>query len=95
MSPAKSKAYRAALKIIADGIREKGGKKLKFVFEDVKDSNSVAVNAYLKVVRDIDPPLIFLSSYTTQNLATELGAAAIAVQFDAALERSDVFGSGG
>lgn len=57
-----------------DEINAKGGvagKKLKIVFEDVKDSNSVAVNAYLKVVRDINPPLVFLSSYTTQNLATE------------------------
>ena len=37
----------------------------------MKDSNSVAVNAYLKVVRDLNPPFVFLSSYTTQNLATE------------------------
>jgi branched-chain amino acid transport system substrate-binding protein len=66
--------YHFSLQMVQDEINAKGGvagKKLKIVFEDVKDSNSVAVNAYLKVVRDIDPPLIFLSSYTTQNLATE------------------------
>lgn len=66
--------YHFSLQMVQDEINAKGGvagKKLKIVFEDVKDSNSVAVNAYLKVVRDIDPPLVFLSSYTTQNLATE------------------------
>src|SRR5713226_1337497 len=66
--------YHFSLQMVQEEINAKGGvagKKLKIVFEDVKDSNSVAVNAYLKVVRDIEPPLIFLSSYTTQNLATE------------------------
>ncbi|WP_421998547.1 ABC transporter substrate-binding protein [Reyranella sp.] len=66
--------YHYSLQMAQDEINAKGGvagKKLKIVFEDVKDSNSVAVNAYLKVVRDINPPLVFLSSYTTQNLATE------------------------
>lgn len=66
--------YHFSLQMAQDEINAKGGvagKKLKIVFEDVKDSNSVAVNAYLKVVRDINPPLVFLSSYTTQNLATE------------------------
>ncbi|MDI1262521.1 MAG: ABC transporter substrate-binding protein [bacterium] len=66
--------YHFSLQMAQDDINAKGGvagKKLKIVFEDVKDSNSVAVNAYLKVVRDINPPFIFLSSYTTQNLATE------------------------
>ena len=66
--------YHFSLQMAQDEINAKGGvagKKLKIVFEDVKDSNSVAVNAYLKVVRDINPPFVFLSSYTTQNLATE------------------------
>lgn len=66
--------YHFSLQMAQDEINAKGGvagKKLKIVFEDVKDSNSVAVNAYLKVVRDLSPPFIFLSSYTTQNLATE------------------------
>ena len=66
--------YHFSLQMAQDEINAKGGvagKKLKIVFEDVKDSNSIAVNAYLKVVRDINPPLILLSSYTTQNLATE------------------------
>ena len=66
--------YHFSLQMAQDEINAKGGvagKKLKIVFEDVKDSNSVAVNAYLKVVRDINPPMVFLSSYTTQNLATE------------------------
>jgi branched-chain amino acid transport system substrate-binding protein len=66
--------YHFSLQMAQGEINAKGGvagKKLKIVFEDVKDSNSVAVNAYLKVVRDINPPFVFLSSYTTQNLATE------------------------
>lgn len=66
--------YHFSLQMVQDEINAKGGiagKKLKIVFEDVKDSNSVAVNAYLKVVRDLNPPFVFLSSYTTQNLATE------------------------
>lgn len=66
--------YNFSLQMAQDDINAKGGvagKKLKIVFEDVKDSNSVAVNAFLKVVRDINPPFVFLSSYTTQNLATE------------------------
>jgi branched-chain amino acid transport system substrate-binding protein len=66
--------YHFSLQMAQDEINAKGGvagKKLKVVFEDVKDSNSVAVNAYLKVVRDLNPPFVFLSSYTTQNLATE------------------------
>ena len=66
--------YHFSLQMAQDDINAKGGvagKKLKVVFEDVKDSNSVAVNAYLKVVRDLNPPFVFLSSYTTQNLATE------------------------
>jgi branched-chain amino acid transport system substrate-binding protein len=66
--------YHFSLQMAQDEINAKGGvagKKLKIVFEDVKDSNSVAVNAFLKVVRDITPPFIFLSSYTTQNLASE------------------------
>ena len=66
--------YHFSLQMAQDEINAKGGvagKKLKIVFEDVKDSNSVAVNAYLKVVRDLSPSFVFLSSYTTQNLATE------------------------
>jgi branched-chain amino acid transport system substrate-binding protein len=66
--------YNFSLQMAQDDINANGGvagKKLKVVFEDVKDSNSVAVNAFLKVVRDVNPPFVFQSSYTTQNLATE------------------------
>jgi branched-chain amino acid transport system substrate-binding protein len=66
--------YHFSLQMAQDDINAKGGiggRRLKVVFEDVKDSNSVAVNAWLKLVRDINPPFIFSSSYTTQNLATE------------------------
>ena len=58
--------YHFSLQMAQDEINSKGGiagKKLKIVFEDVKDSNSVAVNAYLKVVRDINPPMVFPGMY--------------------------------
>jgi branched-chain amino acid transport system substrate-binding protein len=47
------------------------GKKLRIVFEDTQASNSVAVNAFIKLLRQENPPFIFLSSFTTQNLAVE------------------------
>ena len=52
----------------AGGIK---GRKLKIVFEDTQVSNSVAVNAFIKLAKDLNPPFIFLSSLSTQNLASE------------------------
>ena len=66
--------YYFSLQMAQDDINAKGGiggKKLRIVFEDTRDSNAVAVNAFLKLVRDLQPPAVLLSSYTTQNLATE------------------------
>lgn len=66
--------YHYSLQMAQDDINKAGGikgRKLEIVFEDVQASNSVAVNAYIKLVRDLNPPFVFLSSYSTQNLATE------------------------
>jgi len=46
------------------------GKKIRFQVEDTQASNSVAINAFLKLERQ-NAPFIFLSSFTVQNLATE------------------------
>jgi branched-chain amino acid transport system substrate-binding protein len=46
------------------------GKKIRFQVEDTQASNSVALNAFLKIAQT-KPPFAFLSSYTVQNLATE------------------------
>jgi branched-chain amino acid transport system substrate-binding protein len=62
------------LQLAQDDINAAGGingRKIRMAFEDTQASNSVAVNAFIKLVKDQNPPFIFLSSYTTQNLATE------------------------
>ncbi len=46
------------------------GKPIHFQVEDTQASNSVAINAFLKLEQD-KLPFIFLSSYTVQNLAVE------------------------
>lgn len=64
--------YYDSLQMAQDDINAKGGidgKKLKIVFEDTQASNSTAVNAFVKLYQELKPPLIFLSSYSTQNLA--------------------------
>jgi branched-chain amino acid transport system substrate-binding protein len=48
-----------------------GGRKLKIVFEDTSNSNTVAVSAFKKLVGNNKPAFVFLNSYTVQNLATE------------------------
>ncbi len=66
--------YYDALQMARDEINEAGGingKKLRIVFEDTQASNSVAVNAFIKLSKEQNPPFIFLSSYTVQNLAVE------------------------
>jgi branched-chain amino acid transport system substrate-binding protein len=65
--------YYDSLQLAQDDINEKGGiggKKLKIVFEDTQASNSTAVNAFVKLHQEQKPALVFLSSYSTQNLAT-------------------------
>lgn len=65
--------YYDSLQMAQDDINARGGingKKLKIVFEDTQASNSIAVNAFVKLYQQYRPPLVFLSSYSTQNLAT-------------------------
>ena len=65
--------YYDSLQMAQDDINAKGGingKKLKIVFEDTQASNSTAVNAFVKIYQEHKPPFVFLSSYSTQNLAT-------------------------
>jgi branched-chain amino acid transport system substrate-binding protein len=71
---ASGQQYHHALQLAQDDINAKGGiggKKIKIVFEDTQASNSIAVNAFVKLSKELNPPFIFLSSYSTQNLATE------------------------
>ena len=66
--------YYDSLQLAQDDINAAGGidgRRLRIVFEDTQASNSVAVNAYIKLAQQYDPPFIFLSSYTIQNLAQE------------------------
>jgi branched-chain amino acid transport system substrate-binding protein len=66
--------YYDALQMAQDDINAAGGingKKLRIVFEDTQASNSTAVNAFIKLAKEQNPPFIFLSSYTVQNLAVE------------------------
>lgn len=66
--------YHYALQMAQDDINAAGGiggRRIRIVFEDTQASNSVAVNAFIKLAKDLNPPFIFLSSYSTQNLATE------------------------
>ena len=42
-----------------------------FAFEDTGASNSTAVNAFVKLVKQVNPPFIFLPSLSTQVLAME------------------------
>ena len=66
--------YYDALQMAQDDINAAGGingKNLKIAFEDTQASNSIAVNAFIKLAQQYDPPFIFLSSYTIQNLAVE------------------------
>ena len=66
--------YHNSLQMAQDDINTAGGikgRKIKIVFEDTQASNSIAVNAFIKLVKDLNPPFIFMSSFATQNLATE------------------------
>ena len=66
--------YYDSLQMAQDDINAAGGingRKFRIVFEDTQASNSVAVNAFIKIVQQDDPCFVFLSSYTIQNLAVE------------------------
>ena len=66
--------YLNALKQAQDDINKAGGingKPFRIVFEDTQASNSTAVNALVKLVKQVNPPFIFLSSLSTQVLAME------------------------
>ena len=71
---ASGQQYHFSLQMAQDEINAKGGiagRKLEIVFANSRDSNAVAVNAFTKLYKELNPPFIFLSSYTTQDLATE------------------------
>ena len=66
--------YYLSLQMAQDDINAAGGingRPLRIVFEDTQASNSVAVNAFIKLSQQYDPPFIFLSGYSIQNLAVE------------------------
>ncbi len=66
--------YHNALKLAQDDINAAGGiggRKLKTAFEDTAANNSTAVNAFVKLVKQYNPPFVFLSSLSTQALAME------------------------
>ena len=66
--------YYNSLRMAQDDINAAGGingRKLRIAFEDTQANNSVAVNAFVKVVKQYNPPFIFLPSLSTQVLAME------------------------
>lgn len=67
-----------ALQMAQEEINAAGGiagRPLNIVVEDAQASNSSAVTAFVGLMRRINPPFMFLSSYTTQNLAVEQSVA--------------------
>ncbi len=68
------RSYYNTLQMAEKDINAQGGikgRKIKIVFEDTSNSNTVAVNAFKKLADTIKPPFVFLDSYTVQNLAVE------------------------
>ncbi len=66
------KQYFNSLKMAEEDINKAGGingRQIKIVFEDTQASNSTAVNAFVKLVQEEKPAFVFLSSYSTQNIA--------------------------
>lgn len=67
------KQYFNTLTMAEEDINKAGGingRPIKFAIEDAGASNSTAVSAFVKIVQENKPPFVFLSSYSTQNLAT-------------------------
>lgn len=72
------KQYQNSLSMAEEDINKAGGingRQIRIVFEDTQASNGTAVNAFVKLAQETKPAFFFLSSYSTQNLATapELG----------------------
>ncbi len=68
------RSYYNTLQMAEKDINAQGGikgRKLKIVFEDTSNSNTVAVNAFKKLLDTVKPPFMFVNSYTVQNLAVE------------------------
>ena len=66
--------YYDAMQLAEADINAAGGingKRFRIVYADTGASTSVAVNAFIKLAEQINPPFVFLSSYTVQNLAVE------------------------
>ena len=68
------RSYYNTLQMAEKDINAQGGikgRKVKIVFEDTSNSNTIAVNAFKKVMDTVKSPFLFLNSYTVQNLAVE------------------------
>jgi branched-chain amino acid transport system substrate-binding protein len=66
--------YHQSLRMAQDDINAAGGiagRELGIVFEDTQASNSVAVNAFVKLVQQHRPAFVFLPGLSTQVLAME------------------------
>jgi branched-chain amino acid transport system substrate-binding protein len=64
--------YHNSLRLAEEHINKAGGingRPLRFIFEDAQSSNPTALNAFVKIVQERKPAFVFLSSYSTQNLA--------------------------
>ncbi len=78
--------YFNSLKLAEEDINKAGGikgAKVAIVVEDAQASNSTGINAFIKVVQERKPPFVFLTSYSTQNIAVapEVTKAAIPVMY--------------
>jgi branched-chain amino acid transport system substrate-binding protein len=66
--------YNNSLRLAQDDINAAGGingSKLRIAFEDSQASNSVAVNAFIKLTQETSLPFVFLPSLSGQDLAIE------------------------
>lgn len=66
--------YYNSLRMAEEDINAAGGvngKKFEIIFEDTQGTNPTAVNAFVKLTQQNDIAFAFLSSLSTQNLATE------------------------
>lgn len=82
--------YYNSLRMAQDDINAAGGingKKIRIAFEDTQSTNSTAVNALVKLVRQTKPPLIFVNSLSVQILAQEqeIARAGVPVLYSGAL----------
>jgi branched-chain amino acid transport system substrate-binding protein len=82
--------YYNSLRMAQDDINAAGGvdgKKVRIIFEDSQSTNSTAVNALVKLLRQSKPSLIFLNSLSVQILAQEqeIAKAGVPVLYSGAL----------